>query len=227
MPSAHAQNAVAVWGEVAGWGNRLWLTVLAIGLMLLIGLSRVYLGVHFPTDVLAGWSIGLVVLWLFNRLANPVMQRVQGYSLATQFLMTLGTSLLLLLPNGLIVALSGPLEMPATWVQQLQTVGGTPPAPLSLDVPVSAAGTWLGFVAGSLWVNRLGSFHPRGGLGKRVAQYVIGITIALVIWAGLDFLFPEGKTFIAYSLRYLRYTLLGEWIAAGAPLLFLQMRRLG
>ncbi len=227
MPSAHAQNAVAVWGEVARFKQRHWLTSLAIGLMLVIGISRLYLGVHFPTDVLAGWAIGLVVLWAFNRLTNPVMQRVKRYGLVSQCLMTSGTSLLLLLPSGLLVLLSGSGEMPAVWSQQLQASGGTMPQPLSLDVPVSASGTWLGFAAGALGINQHQPFHPRGGLWHRVTQYVIGITIALVIWAGLDVLFPEGKTFIAYSLRYLRYTLLGGWIAAGAPLLFGQMRRLG
>ena len=220
MPSAHAQNAVAVWGEVAGWVKRSWFTGLAIGLMVVIGLSRIYLGVHFPTDVLVGWGLGLVVLWLFNRLTHPVMQKLQNQGFIIQMLLVLVTSLALLLPSLLMVGLSGSWDMPAAWVQSLQTSGGTPPEPLSLDVPVSAAGTWLGFGSGALWLNQRNPFHPKGKLWHRVAQYGVGIAIALIIWAGLDYLFPEGATVIAYSLRYLRYTLLGGWIAAGAPWLF-------
>lgn len=224
MPSAHAQNAVAVWGEVARWGQRPWLTGLAIGLMLVIGLSRVYLGVHFPTDVLVGWGLGLVVLGLVNGLAPPVLEKLRSQGAAAQ-LLTIGvTSLALLLPSLLIVALAGSEEMPAAWSQQLPvSSAATRPQPLALDVPVAAAGTWLGFGAGAVWLSQHQPYRPRGGLWRRVAQYVMGLTIALVIWGGLDYLWPEDTTFIAYSLRYLRYALLGGWIAAGAPWIFQRM----
>lgn len=55
--------------------TRLYLIAVAVGLTLVIGASRVYLGVHYPTDVLAGWSAGaawamicwLVAIWLQRR----------------------------------------------------------------------------------------------------------------------------------------------------------------
>jgi undecaprenyl-diphosphatase len=37
---------------------RIYIMAVAITLIILIGVSRVYLGVHYPTDILAGWCFG-------------------------------------------------------------------------------------------------------------------------------------------------------------------------
>jgi undecaprenyl-diphosphatase len=59
FPSDHAATAFLMFGVIGhylrNWKNRLYL------LAILIGVSRIYLGVHYPTDVLAGAFIGILV----------------------------------------------------------------------------------------------------------------------------------------------------------------------
>ena len=62
LPSGHSQSSVVVWGVLASYIHKRWAWVAAALLAVLVGFSRVYLGVHFPTDVLAGWALGVVLL---------------------------------------------------------------------------------------------------------------------------------------------------------------------
>ena len=75
FPSGHSTNAVAVYGSVAEYAKKHALTVIAVVLTLLIGVSRFCLGVHYPTDVLCGWALGLVIIvavpWLQRKFHNP------------------------------------------------------------------------------------------------------------------------------------------------------------
>jgi undecaprenyl-diphosphatase len=46
---------------------RVFVVAISVAITLLVGVSRVYLGVHWPTDVLAGWTLGgawAVLFWL-------------------------------------------------------------------------------------------------------------------------------------------------------------------
>jgi undecaprenyl-diphosphatase len=67
FPSGHAMTSVCFYGAVAailatGSNRKAACWIFGIGTPLLIGFSRVYLGVHYATDVLAGWAAGIV--WL-------------------------------------------------------------------------------------------------------------------------------------------------------------------
>ncbi|MCJ7530285.1 MAG: phosphatase PAP2 family protein [Anaerolineales bacterium] len=67
FPSGHAFQATISWGYMAAAFKNPWCWVLAVIMALLIGFSRMYLGVHYPQDVLAGWGFGiiyLVIWWL-------------------------------------------------------------------------------------------------------------------------------------------------------------------
>ena len=57
FPSGHAVGAAAFAVAVGYSVNRWWKLTLWV-IALLVGLSRLYVGVHWPSDVLAGWAIG-------------------------------------------------------------------------------------------------------------------------------------------------------------------------
>jgi undecaprenyl-diphosphatase len=76
FPSGHAFGSVIFYGLFAylayGRLSNPWGTVVAVlvaGLILLIGVSRVYLKAHYPSDVIAGWILGLFSLYVVIALA--------------------------------------------------------------------------------------------------------------------------------------------------------------
>jgi undecaprenyl-diphosphatase len=79
FPSGHATLSAVVYltlgallaGIVKGRYTRIYCLAVAMTFTALVGASRVYLGVHYPTDVLAGWSVGLawaLTCWTAARL---------------------------------------------------------------------------------------------------------------------------------------------------------------
>ena len=78
FPSGHALNSTLFYLAVAMLlapllrqrGERWALYAVAASLPLAIGVSRVALGVHYPTDVIAGWVIGAAWVWLWFTVAR-------------------------------------------------------------------------------------------------------------------------------------------------------------
>jgi membrane-associated phospholipid phosphatase len=225
IPSAHAQNAVVVWGVLAAWLQSGWAWLAASVVMLLIGISRMYLGVHFPIDVFTGWLIGAGVLVAFLIVKRPLSSWLGQLSPGAQILSALAGSLVLI-ALGLLARFSlGAWSVPADWSLQaaISTPGADPIDPLALASQFSYAGAFFGLALGAAWVRSQGGFDAGGPLWKRLVRFSLGLVGVFLLWYGLGRVLPRGETWLAYSLRYLRYGLVGVWITGLAPLIFFRL----
>lgn len=82
FPSGHAMSSAVIYLTIGAllaqseqrWAVRGYIFAVAGFLTLVIGVSRVFLGVHYPTDVLAGWALGAawaLLCWLVARWLRP------------------------------------------------------------------------------------------------------------------------------------------------------------
>lgn len=80
FPSGHAFTITVLWGLL--WARSrvpLWLSALII---VGVGVGRLYLGVHYLADVLAGILLGVLLIWLFQTIWSPVREWLASQSYA-------------------------------------------------------------------------------------------------------------------------------------------------
>ncbi|KPK31982.1 MAG: hypothetical protein AMS24_05195 [Chlamydiae bacterium SM23_39] len=66
FPSGNAQNALFYAGLVINYlKNKTIALILGLNIIFWVSLSRIYLGVHFPTDILGGWLLGLFMIYIY------------------------------------------------------------------------------------------------------------------------------------------------------------------
>lgn len=225
MPSGHAMNAASLWGLLAASQRRRWLWILLLLIILLIGLSRVYLGVHFFEDVLMGWAIGFLLLWAFLRLGKPFSNWLAKQTLTAQVLVSLGATLLMIAVGAGTKAMLAGWQVPSAWVENATRAApqAGPINPLSLSGLITSASALFGLACGAFWLSKRRGFNVGGTWGKRILRFPLGLVGVLVIWFGLGAIFPHGDDLIAHALRFIRYSLIGFWISALAPMLFIRL----
>ena len=115
IPSGHAMNSTAVWGQSALETKNRKAIWSAIILVLLISISRLILGMHFLSDILLGLLLGVMLLFIFARVEKPLGAWLNKQSLKNQLLLAFFSSLFLIGLNWMIIALSSGWQMPADW----------------------------------------------------------------------------------------------------------------
>ena len=172
FPSGHAQTTTALFGYLALWLRpRRWAAALWLGPPL-VSLSRLYLGVHYPQDVLGGILVGLAVLAFFTW----VMKKRQ-----VSWWKRLG-----------VWEQVGMLALITTGLSALNTS----------SYSVAAMGALLGMGYGTLWENRAIHFVPRASSGKQVLKLVVGLLLMALVYGMGKILLPDatGLRFLRYAL---------------------------
>lgn len=188
MPSGHTQNAVVIWGYLATRsGRRIWWLIAGF-LMIGIPLSRVYLGVHFPTDLFGGYLLGGLILLLFLGLSPRIEAWLVEKGFAWQLLISLFGPLVLILLN-----------------------------PTGDKNVLSMISILMGVCTGFALERRYVRFTCESVWWKRAIRYLLGGVVLFGLWGGLKFAFnsmePAGLLrFIRYGLVGLLGGVGAPWI---------------
>jgi membrane-associated phospholipid phosphatase len=218
IPSSHAGRSLSVIGYLAFRIKENWFWAVTVIYVLLVGISRLYLGVHFPHDVLFGWLIGIVVLWAFIKWESAFRNWLIDKPLSTQIALGFTISLMFIATGSIIRLMIAGTPDPEEWSQYSTEAR-------SLVNFFTLAGAFFGTWAGYPLMRQYASFDAKGPWGKRALRYFVGVIGLLVIYLGLSLLFDlfaPDESVPGYILRYIRYSLVAFWAIFLAPWVFIK-----
>ena len=187
LPSGHAQLAAVFWGMMMVLVGRWWFSLAALVAVVLGGLTRVYLGVHFFYDVLSAWMISLPFVFLFRhwiRAGMPTVLRPEISGLPWRA----GIVWFLLVLAGLVLRPHPEL--------------------------INSFAVWLGLLVGWSWqLDRLPEDAAVPGLGRRIGAAILAVLVLalLVLLFGL-LVRLTGSALLVEGLRALKYTMAGAFL---------------
>ncbi|MDR2785930.1 MAG: phosphatase PAP2 family protein [Treponema sp.] len=209
IPSGHAQHSLVFWIAAVPLVKKPFLKmparIAAAFFIPLIAFTRLYLGLHFPTDIFGGWIAGAVLLALYFLFAGRLEALLAG--LNPRYRMILAALAAFLINASGVGADQGGLF-------------------LGFCCGCGLMNRHIGFAADAPVKDK------KPGAAILLARYVLGAAGAVLLYLALKALLPGEESIFAdlplwgaaspyHELgRFLRYGALALWISAGAPWLF-------
>lgn len=200
--SGHSLSAVALFGFVAARLRKA--AVIAICAVVIAGIaaSRMFLGFHFPQDVIGGLLLGLVLLAAVHR----------GEPAAARWLAARTV------PVQLAVAVAVPAIL--IFVHPANPLAGYP-APGAVRTMAMLMGAGVGLVM----ERALLRFRVDGPLGQRALRLAVGLVPLIAVYFGgsllVGWIAPGGMAYpVELAVAFLRYGLVGWTLTFGVPWLF-------
>jgi len=196
FPSGHAQNAATFWSWIWLKIRGPWLFALSLTMIFLIGLSRIYFGIHYPTDVVGGIVIGVLFSIAALKLGQVATKRLKNpYQLLNQTAAAL--ALFLLFFNLLI----------------FPDIARGDPSPM--------LGYLFGLPIGVMLEIKYINFSTDVSRGTKVLRALIGFSLV----AGLMIILPLLGLGGTYYLRFIRSALISFAATFLVPLIFKAIKR--
>ena len=211
FPSGHTQNAVGTFGAIALRTKKRWVRWACMALLLLVPVSRMYLGVHTPLDVGVAFLMALALLAAFY----PVFRSDEKTQKAMPYLLAAG------------IALAGLFVLYVSSIRADFAPGSEDES--NLSHAVKNAWSLLGAIAGLLAVyfheRRTGGFETRAPLLGQALKFTLGLALVAGVKAALKpafyALLPVGP---ADCVRYFLVVLLAGCVF---PKTFVWFAKLG
>lgn len=192
FPSGHTQNAVGTYLGVARTTKRNWLRWVMAVLALLVGFSRMYLGAHFPSDVVVALVMGAVLVFVMY----PVLERAKqsprymyGFLGCMTLLALAYLAYLLLYPFPAEVRIMDPVTQISNYDEGLKNA-------------YTLLGCLLGLIV-SYTADRRFDFSEKAPLPGQICKLVLGLAIIIGIRVVLKKVF--GLISDGYYWNALRY----------------------
>jgi undecaprenyl-diphosphatase len=156
LPSGHTQNTVVLWAWLANQFRNKLLWILTGFLIIAVPLSRIYLGVHFPTDIIGGYVLGILLLLGFIWLVPRAEFWITAKGIKSQLCMAFCVPLALI-----FISPAGDRDC----LTAVSTLWG-------FAVGMVLERHWIRFSAGGVW-------------WKRTLRFLLGLVLLFGLWMGL------------------------------------------